>query len=198
MFAAASRNLPLSATLAAPRAIDAPEQAPPCSGAYVLVIDLDRPLAIALPGRDPRCLPPGRYLYCGSARGPGGLKARLARHMRRGKRRHWHVDLLTEAGRVAGAWIVPGGDECALVAALSHLPMPISGFGSSDCRRCRSHLLLQPTCAGARLVANGNETALPFVAQHGAKPGTRPVGPLSDQAGEKSDEGSRRDRLHPG
>jgi Uri superfamily endonuclease len=118
----------------------------------VLVIDLDRPLAIALPGHDPACLPPGRYLYCGSARGPGGLRARLARHMRRGKRRHWHVDLLTEAGRVAGAWIVPGGDECALVAALSHLPMPIPGFGASDCRRCRSHLLWQPTRGGTQAV----------------------------------------------
>jgi hypothetical protein len=70
--------------------------------------------------------------------------------MRRGKRRHWHVDLLTEAGRVAGAWIVPGGDECALVAALSHLPMPIPGFGASDCRRCLSHLLRQPTLGGTR------------------------------------------------
>lgn len=142
----------MSATLAAPRAIAAPEQAPPCPGAYVLVIDLDHPLTITLPGRDPACLPPGRYLYCGSARGPGGLRARLTHHMRRGKRRHWHVDLLTEAGRVAGAWIVPGGDECALVAALSHLPMPIPGFGSSDCRRCRSHLLRQPRRGGTRAV----------------------------------------------
>ena len=81
-----------------------------------------------------------------------GLRARLARHMRRAKRPHWHVDLLTEAGRVAGAWIVPGGDECALVAALSHLPMPIPGFGASDCRRCRSHLLQQTARDGSQAV----------------------------------------------
>jgi Uri superfamily endonuclease len=42
---------------------------------------------------------------------------------------------------VLGAWIVPGGNECDLVAGLAHLPIPLTGFGSSDCGRCRSHLL---------------------------------------------------------
>ena len=55
---------------------------------------------------------PGFYLYCGSAKGPGGLAARLARHMRHGKAIRWHVDVLTEAGTVLGAWTFPGGDEC--------------------------------------------------------------------------------------
>jgi Uri superfamily endonuclease len=51
-------------------------------------------------------------------------------------------DNLTEAGTVLGAWTFPGGgDECDLVAAPSHLPVPIEGFGSTDCRKCRSHLL---------------------------------------------------------
>jgi Uri superfamily endonuclease len=130
--------------------VTAAAQAPACAGAYVLVIDLRRRLRVALAGRAPVTLPPGRYLYCGSARGPGGIRARLARHLRRGKPIHWHVDRLTEAGRVAGAWVVPGGDECALVARLAALPVPIPGFGASDChRRCPSHLLHQP--AGLRL-----------------------------------------------
>ncbi|MFL5280923.1 MAG: DUF123 domain-containing protein [Rhodopila sp.] len=30
---------------------------------------------------------PGRYLYAGSARGPGGMRARLDRHLRRNKGR---------------------------------------------------------------------------------------------------------------
>jgi Uri superfamily endonuclease len=104
-------------------------------GAYVLLIRLE----LAAAG-----LPPGRYLYCGSARGPGGLRARLGRHLRRGKSIRWHVDRLTEAGEALGAWVFPGGDECALVAALGHLPVPIRGFGSSDCRRCAAHLLAWP------------------------------------------------------
>ena len=71
--------------------------------------------------------------------------------MRRGKAIRWHVDGLTEAGTVLGAWTFPGGHECDLVAALSYLPVPIEGFGSSDCRRCRSHLLRWPDTAGALL-----------------------------------------------
>ena len=110
-------------------------------GAYVLVIALPAALPVDLPRRAPAVLPPGRYLYAGSAYGPGGLRARLARHMASGKGVHWHVDRLTEAGQVSGAWIVPFGRECALVAGLAFLPLPVPGFGSTDCRCCKSHLL---------------------------------------------------------
>jgi histidyl-tRNA synthetase len=92
-------------------------------------------------GRAAIDLPAGRYLYCGSAKGPGGLKARLSRHFRRGKSVRWHVDQLTERGSVIGSWIFPGGFECELVRRFSKLPIPIPGFGSSDCAKCRSHLL---------------------------------------------------------
>jgi Uri superfamily endonuclease len=116
-------------------------EAPALPGAYAMAIELADEVAVTLSGRSPIVLPAGRYLYCGSAKGPGGLKARLSRHMRRGKPVRWHVDQLTEQGLVIGSWIFPGGDECRLVQMCSHLPMPIAGFGSSDCATCRSHLL---------------------------------------------------------
>jgi Uri superfamily endonuclease len=119
-------------------------QAPSVPGAYVLLIDLDEPLTVTIAGKAAGTLDPGRYLYCGSAWGAGGLRGRLARHTRRSKAIRWHVDQLTEAGTVAGAWLVPGGTECALVAACGPLPVPVDGFGSSDCWRCRSHLLHWP------------------------------------------------------
>lgn len=122
--------------------------APATPGAYVLLVETEAPLAVRT-GGCAATLAPGRYLYCGSANGPGGLRARLARHMRQGKKRHWHIDQLTEAGAVLGAWAAPGGNECALVAELAHLPVPLEGFGSSDCPRCRSHLLHWPM--GARI-----------------------------------------------
>lgn len=118
-------------------------EAPASPGAYVLLVELDAPVRVAAGKRD-SVLAPGRYLYCGSAKGPGGLRARLARHMRQGKTAHWHIDQLTEGGTVAGAWIEPGGDECALARRLSHLPVPLEGFGSSDCPRCCSHLRYWP------------------------------------------------------
>lgn len=130
---------------------DRPDTVPAAPGAYALLILLEAPLALDLPGKPAAVLAPGRYLYAGSARGPGGLRARVGRHFRREKPLRWHVDRLTTAGRMAGAWCEPGGDECALVAALAGLPVPVPGFGSSDCRACASHLLSWPE--GAALPA---------------------------------------------
>ena len=115
-------------------------------GAYLLVLALDRPLDPAIAGR-PGTLAPGLYAYCGSAYGPGGLGARLARHLRPDKKPHWHIDRLTAAGRVLAAYAQPEGSECDLLAALQALPgtgIPLPGFGSSDCRRCPAHLLRVP------------------------------------------------------
>ena len=119
------------------------EDIPTDPGAYVLALALTRPLAITIGGAT-RMLGAGRYLYCGSAYGPGGLRARIARHLRPVKPVRWHIDRLTACTRVRGAWAFPGGDECALARALAHLPTPVEGFGSSDCPDCRSHLFYWP------------------------------------------------------
>lgn len=95
-----------------------------------------------------RCCRPGVYGYCGSAPGPGGLGARLTRHHRPTKTRHWHVDHLTTVGEIIHTFALPGGDECSCVAALTAIQdviQPVRGFGSSDCRRCRAHLVSFPT-----------------------------------------------------
>jgi Uri superfamily endonuclease len=63
-----------------------------------MAIELTDKAAVMLSGRLTIALPAGRYLYCGSAKGRGGLKARLSRHMRRGKSVRWHVDQLPEQG----------------------------------------------------------------------------------------------------
>jgi histidyl-tRNA synthetase len=132
-------------------------EAPAAAGAYALLVRLEKPL-LAKAGRRDVLLCPGLYIYCGSARGPGGLRARIARHVRRNKKAHWHVDQLTLAGVVEGAFAQPGGDECALNASLSHLPAPLEGFGASDCPRCRSHLRFLPKGA-----------ALPSAMEHARK-----------------------------
>ena len=111
-------------------------------GAYLLVIDLDAPLALDVPRGRAATLAAGRYGYCGSAYGPGGIGARVHRHLRRVKAIRWHIARLTASGRIVAVQAEPGGDECALMDSLRALPgvsMPIPGFGSSDCRRCPSH-----------------------------------------------------------
>jgi len=120
-------------------------------GAYGLEIVLDRPLAIET-ARLRGSLPAGAYAYAGSAHGPGGLRARIARHLKSEKRPHWHIDRLTIAGRVTGIAFAENADgstasECEIARALAALPdaaVPLAGFGSSDCRRCQAHLIRQP------------------------------------------------------
>ena len=117
---------------------------PPDTGAYAILIRLSRPLNTAIGALGAVKLPRGEYLYLGSAYGPGGLRARIKRHLRTEKRPHWHVDHLTMVGNVIAVLAVPGGRECGLVnRALDHagVTAPIAGFGSSDCHRCPAHLL---------------------------------------------------------
>lgn len=115
-------------------------------GAYALLVRLHAPWTAGLPRLTGQTLAPDRYVYCGSAYGPGGLRARIARHLRRRKAIRWHVDQLTAAGEVAGVAVHVGGRECDLVAGFlaRGATVPLSGFGSSDCRRCRAHLLALP------------------------------------------------------
>src|SRR4051812_8195174 len=80
-------------------------EAPDRPGAYLLLVTLPEPLCVTLPHQPEATLQPGVLLYAGSARGPGGLRARLARHQRMDKKPHWHIDRVTLAGTVLGAWI---------------------------------------------------------------------------------------------
>ena len=113
-------------------------------GAYLLAIDLRMRTTVVIAGRPLRTLVPGCYLYCGSAHGPGGLAARLRRHLRADKKPHWHIDQLTVRAGVAGIAVSPAGRECDIVDLLTDaaaVSVPFAGFGSSDCRRCSAHLL---------------------------------------------------------
>lgn len=113
-------------------------------GSYLLAILIAEPLDVT-PGRaGPVRLDPGWFIYCGSAAGPGGLRARLRRHFRSDKKPHWHVDRLTVAAAEMAAFALAGGNECELVASLladPHFETAVPGFGNTDCRRCESHLL---------------------------------------------------------
>lgn len=125
---------------------DVAAELPRDAGAYVLLIRLEARLPLDIPAFRGKSLMPGLYAYCGSAYGPGGVRARLSRHLRACKPLRWHVDRLTAAGRVEQAGIRIGGRECDLVGewlargGLAVLP----GFGSSDCRTCAAHLLHMP------------------------------------------------------
>jgi len=116
------------------------------AGAYVLLINLGGPLSLDMPAFRGKSLASGLYGYCGSAFGPGGIRARVSRHLRGDKPMRWHVDRLTVAGRVEQAGIRIGGRECDLAGELlaRGCMAVLPGFGSSDCRGCPAHLLRMP------------------------------------------------------
>ena len=127
----------------APCAADA-ASLPAAPGAYLLPMTIARPLSLGFRTLTPVVLPPGWYVYAGNARGRGGIRGRVKRHLRRGKSPHWHVDHLTEAAEAMPALAFAGGHECTLVQALLARPRfqaGVPGFGSTDCRVCPAHLL---------------------------------------------------------
>ena len=114
---------------------------PDAPGAYALILRLERDIRLDIRTLGRPELPAGLYLYAGSAWGPGGIRARVARHLRTDKARVWHIDRLTEAATIEEVIAFPGGRECAIVAAATGASVPIARFGASDCRRCEAHLL---------------------------------------------------------
>jgi len=91
----------------------------------------------------PRTYRSGFYVYTGSAR--RGLDQRIARHLRRRKRLHWHIDFLrAHSPRVQAFPIRGASDECGLAAGMGRVGGSlVADFGSSDCR-CAGHLVWFP------------------------------------------------------
>ncbi|NIV75661.1 MAG: DUF123 domain-containing protein [Gammaproteobacteria bacterium] len=91
---------------------------------------------------------PGYYIYVGSAFGPGGVRARVARHLRRTKACHWHIDYLSGLCSPIAVWYSHGGErlehEWAQALCDMSAMSAVKGFGCTDCR-CHSHLFQTPT-----------------------------------------------------
>lgn len=121
------------------------DRLPTDPGTYGLLLRLRRPVTLDLARLGNPVLAPGLYLYCGSANGPGGVRARLGRHLRRDKAVRWHIDYLSGMAAEIAGLLVPETIECSLRQKASfclNAQAPVPGFGSSDCRICPAHLLL--------------------------------------------------------
>lgn len=129
-------------------------EVPRTRGSYVLVIGLGEKLNVS-PGGRRVTLDPGFYVYVGSAGGPGGVGARVRRHLllSRGEKKgalRWHIDQVLASPRASildvcwakGCWGV--GAEHGVVDCLVKTGrfQPVSrGFGSSDDPQSPSHFL---------------------------------------------------------
>ena len=127
---------------------------PRLPGAYWLALHLVHPLPLRVGQLGEAIFPAGYYVYTGSAHGPGGLRARLGRHLRGNSPLRWHIDYLrAHATPIGYGWTTrpdPGLPwECRWAQALAAAPAafhPLPGFGATDCRfHCPAHLVGFPS-----------------------------------------------------
>ena len=120
-------------------------------GSYILIVELKEDEEISVGKLGILRFGRGYYAYAGSAM--GGLDARIGRHMRQDKKKHWHIDYLLEKGMVRQVWYLEDEKiECEIARAMESEFGGIAGFGSSDCR-CRSHLFHSESMDGLEKVA---------------------------------------------
>lgn len=110
-------------------------------GNYCLIISLKAGLKKKVGSLGLLSFSKGYYIYIGSAK--SNMDKRLARHSRKEKKLHWHIDYLLGSPYsvlktiYSKSW--KKGGECETAEGLKDKLKSIDGFGSSDCR-CNSHL----------------------------------------------------------
>lgn len=112
-------------------------------GTYVLILKSDVNTVTQIGQRGTLEVLSGYYVYIGSAFGPGGIAARVHRHCRKRKRKHWHIDYLRELTTPVMAWccykdVRLEHDWATAMMNMKHSE-PIAGFGCTDCS-CLAHL----------------------------------------------------------
>ena len=116
-------------------------------GAYALLIEVSSKAKLVVGALGVMEFNPGIYVYVGSALGPGGIEARVARHLKGEKRLKWHIDYLLAAEGVSVRKVIFSeagrGDECRVVGVLKELGLKVvDRFGACDCKMgCGGHLL---------------------------------------------------------
>jgi len=110
-------------------------------GVYVLVISVSKDISVNVGALGAVNFEKGLYAYVGSAQ--NSLGKRIKRHLRRAKRKFWHIDYLLDDDNVKILKVfhrnAEKSDECKIANVISERVVPIKGFGSSDCK-CKSHL----------------------------------------------------------
>lgn len=111
------------------------------NGVYILVVSVAEPVYLKVGALGNVFFEEGTYAYVGS--GQVGLEKRVVRHLRRVKKRFWHIDYLlnSDVAKVVKVFWKEGekSEECRLAEVLGKHGVPVAGFGCSDCR-CGSHL----------------------------------------------------------
>jgi len=110
-------------------------------GTYILLICLEKDTEIPVGSLGTLFFKHGMYCYVGSAYGPGGIEARVKRHIKKEKRMRWHIDYLLKHAEVKEVFVKENGDEVGTAGCLSEMYNGVPGFGASD-SPLKSHLFM--------------------------------------------------------
>jgi Uri superfamily endonuclease len=112
-------------------------------GIYVLIIHIKENIEVSVGALGKIKFEKGFYAYVGSAQ--NSVEKRIKRHLRRSKRKFWHIDYLLDNSSVKIVKIfhkkAGKTEECKIAKKIRRKSVvAVKGFGSSDCK-CESHLL---------------------------------------------------------
>jgi sugar fermentation stimulation protein A len=110
-------------------------------GVYVLIISVGKDIRVNVGALGSIFSERGVYAYVGSAQ--NGLERRVQRHLRKAKRKFWHIDYMLDddAVRVVKVFCKEAekSEECRIARKLSEKGIAVKRFGCSGCG-CVSHL----------------------------------------------------------
>ena len=112
-------------------------------GTYAIIMELISDKGISVGKLGKINFKKGYYLYVGS--GQNSLETRIARHLRKRKKKFWHIDYLLaqREARIKEVWIAEDRRiECLTARKVPeevNTPLLAKKFGSRDCR-CPTHL----------------------------------------------------------
>lgn len=114
------------------------EKVSTCKGYYLYVFRLNSEQKILVGKLGYMFFKRGNYIYLGSSFLERGIFQRVSRHLRKEKKKHWHIDYLTtleDSEPVEVLWICcdKKGREPDIASCLEKTGLTvIKGFGSSD------------------------------------------------------------------
>ncbi|SNR70148.1 GIY-YIG nuclease family protein [Desulfurobacterium atlanticum] len=114
---------------------------PPKKGTYIIVFNYGKSRMIKVKSGK-FFIEKGRYCYIGSAFGSGGIFSRIQRHLKKRKKKHWHLDFLSVSPFFKAVSVYCFFNlkiECEIAEKFLKVFYPVAGFGASDCS-CISHL----------------------------------------------------------
>lgn len=104
---------------------------------YLLNIYLDKQKCIKVGKLGTFRFKNGYYVYVGSAK--RNMAKRIARHLRKKKKKFWHIDYLLQYAEVKKVWTSDFPEERTAEFLAEKMTASVLGFGASD-KKSKTHL----------------------------------------------------------